>query len=144
MATATYNGEVPTPTFVKTEKAEDRIPLKLAVIPHAMPLQNKAEEECRWGQHCPICPKSNPNPKVGSSENWNNKRQNQFQRNYYPQSPQYSPSYDIPDRFFQQYKLEKEWNERMEHLNDKYNLDYYSSSESKSEFEPEHKYETLI
>ena len=32
----------------------------------------------------------------------------------------------------------------MEHLNEKYNLDYYSSSESDSNFEPEHKYETLI
>ena len=32
----------------------------------------------------------------------------------------------------------------MEHLNDKYNLDYYSSSESNSEPESEHKYETLI
>ena len=59
-----------------------------------------------------------------------------------PQSPWYSPSYDIPDRFSQKYKLEKEWNERMEHLNDKYNLHYYSSSELESE--SEHKYETLI
>ena len=32
----------------------------------------------------------------------------------------------------------------MEQINDKYNLDYYSSSESDSESELEHKYETLI
>ena len=32
----------------------------------------------------------------------------------------------------------------MEHLNDKYNLDYYSSSESDLESESEHKYKTLI
>ena len=51
-------------------------------------------------------------------------------------------TYDILDRFCQQYKLEKEWNERMDCLNDKYNLDYYSSS--KSDSESEHKYETLI
>ena len=38
----------------------------------------------------------------------------------------------------------KEWNEKLECLNEKYNLDYYSSSESDSDFEPEHKYETLI
>ena len=31
----------------------------------------------------------------------------------------------------------------MECLNDKYNLDYYSSSESDSEFELEYKYETF-
>ena len=59
-----------------------------------------------------------------------------------PKSPRYSPAYGIPDRFAQQLKLGKEWNEKMECLNDRYNLDYYSSSES--DFELEHKYETLI
>ena len=32
----------------------------------------------------------------------------------------------------------------MDCLNDRYNLDYFSSSESESESESEHKYETLI
>ena len=32
----------------------------------------------------------------------------------------------------------------MECINDKYNLDYYSSSDADSESESEHKYETLI
>ena len=32
----------------------------------------------------------------------------------------------------------------MERLNEKYGLDYYSSSESDSDFESEHKYETPI
>ena len=81
-----------------------------------------------------------PNPKAESSDG----KQDNLQRNYYPQSPQCSPSYDILDRFSQQLKLEREWNERIEQLNDKYNLDYYSSSESESESESEHKYETLI
>ena len=49
-----YNDEVPTPTFVTTEKAEDRTPPKLAAIPYTMPPQNKSEEMCRWGLHCPI------------------------------------------------------------------------------------------
>ena len=35
-------------------------------------------------------------------------------------------------------------NKKMEHLNEKHNLDYYSSSEYDSDFEPEHKYEALI
>ena len=75
---------------------------------------------------------------------WNGERQDSQQRNNYPQSPRYSQAYDIPDRCAQQLKLEKEWNEKMESLNDKYNLDYNSSSESDSESESEHKYETLI
>ena len=52
------------------------------------------------------------------------------------------PSHMNPDRFTQQLKLEKEWNEKMEHLNDKYNLDYSSESDSKPKLD--HKYETDI
>ena len=99
---------------------------------------------CRWGLHCPICTKSTPNPKVESSEDWNSKRQGQLHRNYYPQSLQYSPSYDILDRFSQHNKTEEDRKERLEFVNDKYNLNYYSRSDSDSESESEHKYETLI
>ena len=92
----------------------------------------------------PHLPKNTPNQKVESTENWNGERLDNQQENYYPQSPWYSPAYDIPDRFSQQYKLEKEWNEKMECLNDKYNLDYYSSSRSDPESELKHKYKILI
>ena len=130
------------PTVIKMEKAE-KIPPRVAAIPHTIvnkPPQSKAEKMCGWEPHCPICPKSTPNHKVGSSD----EKQDNLQRKYYPQSPQCSPSYDILDRFSQQLKLEREWNERMEQLNNKYNLDYYSSSESDLESELEHKSETLI
>ena len=45
---------------VKMEKAEEKIPPKVAAIPYVLvlnkPQSNKpAEEECRWGLHCPIC-----------------------------------------------------------------------------------------
>ena len=113
-----------------------------AAIPHALvlnkPQNNRpAEEECRWGLHCPICTKEE------GMEGWNGNRQENQQRNHCPQSPQCPQAYDIPDRS-QQFMLEKEWNEKMEHLNSKYNLDCYSSSKSDSDFEPEHKYETLV
>ena len=72
-------------------------------------------------------------------EDWNSDQQECQQRNHYPQNPQHLQAYDIPDRFSQQIRLEKEWNENMEWLNKKYNLDYYSSCESNSDFEPEHK-----
>ena len=136
-----------TPTVIKMEKVGEKIPPRVAAIPCALVLNKPqsskpAEEECRWGPHCPICTKSTPNQKAESIEGWNGERQDNQQRNYYPQSLQYSPAYEIPDRFSQQYKLEMEWNERMECLKDKYNLDYYSSSESNSE--SQHKYETII
>ena len=97
---------------------------------------------CGWELHCPICTKSTLNPKTETSEVWNSDRHNQLERNYYPPSPQYSPLYGIPDRLSQQYKTEKDRKERLEFLNDQYNLYYYSSYDSDSE--SEHKYKTLI
>ena len=55
------------------------------------------------------------------TEDWNGDIQESQQRNYYPPNPQHLHTYDIPDRYSQQVKLWKEWNEKMEHLNEKYN-----------------------
>ena len=123
------------------EKTET--PPRVAAIPSAMVFnkpQNdrRVEEKCTWGLHCPICKKEE------GTEDWNGDRQESQQRNHYPQNPQHPQAYDIPDRLSQQIKLKKEWNEKMECLNEKYTLDYYSSSKSESDFEPEHKYKTLI
>ena len=96
MANSLHNDEVPTPIFVKTEKAEDRSPPKLAAIPCAIPPQNQAEEMCRWGPHCPICAKSTLNPKAGSSEDRNGKRLDQLQRNYYPKGLSVLPHMTFP------------------------------------------------
>ena len=145
--------EVPTPTFVKTEKADEKTSPKQAAIPHTLILnkpQNSkaAEEACGWGPQCAICTQSTPNIKAkDSEEDWNgdrerNRKEDQLERNYYPPSPQYSPSCDFPDRLSHHYKLEKDRNVRLEFLNEKFNLDYYSDSNSDSDFD--HEYETLI
>ena len=123
------------------EKAE--VPPRVASIPHTLVLNKpqsnmSAEEECRWEPHHPICIKEE------DTEDCNGKRQENQERTHHPQSPQHPQAYNIPDRFSQHAKLEKEWNERMEGLHKKHNLDYYSSSESDSDFESEHKNETLI
>ena len=115
-----------TPT-VKMEKAD--IPPRVAAIPHAKvlpePQNNRpVEEKCTWGLHCPICKKGEEE----GTEDWNADRQESHQRNHYPQNPQHAQTYDVPDRYSQQIWLQKEWNKKMEHLNEKYNLDYYSSS----------------
>ena len=65
------------------------------------------------------------------------------QRDHYPQNLQHPQNCDVPDMYSQQIRLQQEWNGKMECLNEKYNLDYYSSSESYSDFEQEHKYKTL-
>ena len=123
-----------TPT-VKVEKAE--APPRVAAIPCAMVLPKQIEEKCIWGPHCPISKKEEEK----GTEDWNSNRQEDQPRNHYAQNPQ---TYDVPDRYSEQIRLRREWDEKMECLNAKYNLDYYSSSESDSDFEPEHKYETLI
>ena len=59
-------------------------------------------------------------------------------------------SFDILDRYAEQIHLRREWEEKMEKLNEKYGLDYFSDSELVSEsdegenYRYEHKYETLI
>ena len=78
------------------------------------------------------------------TEDWNSDRLENQQRNHYPQNPQHPQTYDVPDRYSEQIRLQRAWNEKMVHLNEKTHLEYYSSSESDSDFEPEHKYETLI
>ena len=72
--------------------------------------------------------------------------QSQHTQHPQPQNNQNSQLFDVPNRYAEQIKLRKEWEERIEMLNEKYKLDYYSSSESDSDPEPdyrhEHKYET--
>ena len=56
---------------VKIEKTE--VPPRVATIPHTLvlnkPQSNRpAEEESRWGPHCPICAKEE------GTEDWNGKR----------------------------------------------------------------------
>ena len=114
--------DVSMPTFVKTEKTEEKTPPKQAAIPHALILnkpQNSkpAEEACGWGPQCPICTQSNPNIKMEDpEEDWNgnkqrNRKEDQLERNYYSPSPKYSPSYDFPDRLSQHYRIERDRNE---------------------------------
>ena len=66
------------------------------------------------------------------------------------QCPQNNPkTFDIQDRYSEQIRLCKELDRKMERLNEKYNLDCFSSSELDSEsdevdYRYEHKYKTLI
>ena len=69
----------------------------------------------------------------------------QCSNDYYPPRPQYRPSYEenplnIQERSSHHYKTEEGRRERLELLNNKYNLDYYSESDSESE----HEYRTLV
>ena len=107
-------------------------------------------------------------------EDWDGNHQKQFQQNgisAQPQQPQMqspqcsqtqnyqksqnvqcsqSHTFHVPDRYSSQSKLCREWEERMERLNDKYGLDCFSDLELDSEsdegeeYRYEHKYETLI
>ena len=95
-----------------------------------------AEEKCTWGLYGPICKKEEED----GTEDWKGDQQ----RNHHPQNLQQPQTYDVPDQYSEQISLRREWDEKMDHVNEKYNLNYYFSSKSDSDFEPEHKYETLI
>ena len=81
-------------------------------------------EKCAWGPDCPICKEE---------ENANrNKNETRGDAHHIAQ--------DYHDEAL---RKRREWEERMEKLNDKYGLDYYSSSDSGSDWEEEPRYETL-
>ena len=115
------------------------------------PCNGYAQTSCRkitWRPHSPIC----KNEEEHGEKGWNSDRQKEQPRNQCPQYTQHSQSqntqhpqsFDVPERYSEQIRLRSEWEEKMECLNEKYNLDYYSSSEPDSYFELEHKYEMLI
>ena len=77
----------------------------------------------------------------------------QFTQDYQvPRNPQptQTPSFNVPDCYAEQIGPRREWEEKMEWLNKKYRLDYFSDSELDSEsdegenYRYKHKYETLI
>ena len=154
----------PVPTPAPTIKTE--APPQVAVIPCVMVRPKQDAEGCSWGLDCPIC-----NNEEEHKEDWDSNDQREQPRmhpqssqcpqlqnvqqpqpqnaqNPQPQNIHNSQSFDVPDRYDEQTKLRKEWEERIERFNEKYSLDYYSSSESDIDSEPdyryEHKYETLI
>ena len=67
------------------------------------------------------------------------------------QHPQNNPkAFDVPGKYSKQIRLHREWEEKMERLNEKYSPDCFSTSRLDSEsdegedYRYEHKYETLI
>ena len=142
------------PTPAPTVKTES--PPQVVAIPHAMVMPKQVAEKCTWGLHCPIC----KNEEKHREEDWDGGRQKEQPRNQYPQNTQHHQSqntqqpqpqntqhpqsFDVLDRYSEQIRVRREWEEKIECLNKKYNLDYYSSSELESNFELQHKYETLI
>ena len=66
----------------------------------------------------------------------------QHNKNYQlPQSHHSQISFNVPDQYAEQICLRKEWEKRMEQLNDKYRLDYFSDSELDSELDEEERYQ---
>ena len=82
-----------------------------------------------------------PQPKNAQQPQPQNTEHPQSQHTQHPQSQNYqnSQSFDIPYKYTEQIKLRKEWEERIERLNEKYNFDYYSSLESDSDPQPDYR-----
>ena len=124
------------PTPAPTIKTEE--PPKIAAIPHAMVMPKQATEKCSWGLHIALFAKNEEE----HEEDWDGDLQNQprmqsqktisvpnhrvtntlshshkcFQC---PQLQKSQQSFDVPDRYAEQIKLRKEWEERIKHLNGK-------------------------
>ena len=104
-------------------------------------------ERCGWGPNSPIC--------KNAEEDWDGQHQKQLQqsdvqqkypsqgqdtkqvqdpkhnKNYkLPQSQHSQISFDVPDQYAEWIHLRKEWEKKMEQLNDKYRLDCFSKLDS--------------
>ena len=138
---------------VKIEPQEPDQPTPSATAPK--PVQS------RWRPNCPICKnaeedwdgihqkqfqQTNKNIQTQDTQQ-KNSSQAQNMRQIQAQNPQYTQDYQVPqnpqptqiqyfnvlDRYAKQMCLRREWEEKMEWLNEKYGLDYFSDSELDSQ-----------
>ena len=110
----------PIPPLQTLAMKVQKVSPKVVAIPCAMvlskPINNRsAEEKYTWGPHCPICKKEEEE----GTEDWNGNRLENQQRNHYPQNPQHHQTYNVPYQYSEQIRLRREWDEKMEHLNEK-------------------------
>ena len=158
------------PTNNTVTATNSKLPIKIEPQEQDLPASSTTApkpEWCRWGPNCPIC--------KNAEEDWDGKHQKQFQQTnkniqtqdtqqkntqnpqctqdyQKSQNPQpiQTQSFDVLDRYTEQIHLRREWEEKMERLNEKYGLNDFSDSELDSELDEgknywyEHNYETLI
>ena len=111
-------------------------PIKVEPKPEGQPTTSPKAQKCGWGPNCPFCK---------NQEDWNGDHQKQLQ-----QQRSNSKTFDVSDQYPSQLRLLKQWEEEMERLNSKYNLDCFSDSEldsesdKREEYKYEHGCETLI
>ena len=105
-------------------------------------INEQSSEKCRWGSDCPFC----KSQKEGREED---KTQQELKAS--PQPKLQRPQARWPrTRNLNKTRAKQQWEEEMERLNEKYNLDCFTSSELDSESDKreqycyEHGYETLI
>ena len=95
---------------------------------------------------------STPDPELSKTTRFTTLPEHEIHSTLQPQNFQNSQSQtlDVPDRYSDQIRLHREWEEKLERLNNKYGLNYFSDSEldpesdEGEEYRYEHKYETLI
>ena len=139
------------PNYLASENQNESatsITSPISLIKKEEPKTNeKSVEKCRWGPDCPFC----KSQEKGKEEN-----KIQQQQKASPQPKLQNPKVRQPktlslnDKYPSQAKAKQQWEEEMERLNEKYNLNYFLSSELDLEsdegeqYHYEHGYETLI
>ena len=104
-------------------------------------------EKCGWGPDCSFC----QSQEKGKEED-KNQQQLKASPQWKLQKPQarWPKTLSLNDKYPNKTRAKQQWEEEMERLNEKYNLDCFSSSELDSEsdegeqYHYEHGYETLI
>ena len=103
--------------------------------------QDPKEEKCGWGPDCPLC--------KAQKKEANPPHQQEPMECQQLQKPLPKPQAIRPNTL-NVTKTKQQWEQEMERLNEKYNLDHFSDSELDSEsgedeqYQYQHRYETLI
>ena len=107
----------------------------------------KTNKQCGWGPDCPFC-KSQEKGKE-EDKTWQLLMASLQSKLQKPQA-RWPKTLSLNDKYPCKTRAKQQWEEEMERLNEKYNLDCFSSSELDSELDEgeqyhyEHGYETLI
>ena len=130
------------PSKDKGENVMGITSLKPPIKENEPKINEQSSDKCRWGPDCPFC----KSQKEGREED---KTQQELKAS--PKPKLQRPQARLPRTLnLNKTRAKQQWEEEMERLNEKYNLDCFSSSELDSESDEgeqycyEHGYETLI
>ena len=126
-----YNNDNKMNTAIATSSEP---PIKIEHKPEEQPTNSPIAEKCKWRPNCPFCKNTEEDRDGNHQKQLQQQPQPQVQmpQMQHPQALNYqkpqkssSKTVDVSNQYASQSKLHKQWEEEIERLNTKYNLDCF-------------------